>query len=168
MAHKCKCKYCEKEFDRDKEPFVQISARRYAHKSCAEEHEQNKTQEERDQEALEKYIMQLFDEPFVNARIKKQIKEYQEQYGYTYSGMLKTLVWWFEVKGNSIEKANGGIGIIPYVYQNACDYYYSLYLAKLANEEKDVVQYLPQIREIEIESPRVYIKPHRLFSMEDE
>lgn len=161
------CKYCTKKFDRDKEPFVQVSARRYAHKKCAENYENNKTQEQKNQEQLEEYIMKLFNEPYINARIQKQLKEYQEQYHYTYSGMLKTLIWWFEVKGNSIEKANGGIGIIPYVYEQACNYYYALYLAKLANEEKDITQFIPKTKEIVIESPRVYIKPHKLFNMED-
>lgn len=168
MARKCKCKYCGIEFDRDREPFVQVSERRYAHKKCAEDYEKNKTQEQKDQEDLELYIMKLFDEPFVNPRIQKQIKEYQVKYKYTYSGMLKTLKWWYEVKGNSIEKANGGIGIIPYTYQQACDYYYALYLAKLANEEKDINHYIPQVKEIEIEPPKVFIRPHRLFKMEDE
>lgn len=168
MAHVVTCKYCGQKFDRDKEPFIQVSAKRYAHEKCAKEHKEEKTQEEKDKEALENYIMKLFDEPFVNPRIQKQIKEYQTEYDYSYSGMLKTLIWWYEIKGNSIEKANGGIGIIPYVYSQACDYYYALYLAKIANEDKDIKQYIPKIKEIEVESPRVYIRPHRLFKMEEE
>ena len=36
MAHPVKCFYCKAVFDRDKEPFVQVSAARYAHKYCAE------------------------------------------------------------------------------------------------------------------------------------
>ena len=35
MAHKVKCFFCGVTFDRDKEPFVQIGARRYAHMSCS-------------------------------------------------------------------------------------------------------------------------------------
>lgn len=110
--HQVKCKFCGETFDRDKEPFKQVSARRYAHLKCAQEYEKNKTKEEKDLEALEKYIMQLFDEPYVNARIRKQLKDYQKEYQYTYSGMLKTLMYWYEIKDNSIEKANGGIGIL--------------------------------------------------------
>lgn len=167
MAHYVTCVYCQTRFDRDKEPTTQISARRYAHKHCAEEHEQNKSQEEKDIEALEKYIMKLFHEDYVNARVRKQIKEYQQQYQYTYSGMLKTLIYWYEIKGNSTEKANGGIGIIPYIYKDASNYYYSLYLAKLANENKDVSNYRPKERLIEIESPRTFAKPPKLFNLDD-
>ena len=35
MAHKVKCYYCGKEFDRDKEEAVKVGARRYAHKTCS-------------------------------------------------------------------------------------------------------------------------------------
>ena len=113
MAHYVNCIYCKKRVDRDKVSTVQVSARRYAHKECAENYENNKSQEEKDIEALEKYIMKLFNEDYVNARVRKQIKEYREQYQYTYSGMLKTLVYWYEIKGNSTEKANGGIACNP-------------------------------------------------------
>ena len=80
MAHYVNCIYCKKRFDRDKVSTVQVSARRYAHKECAENYENNKSQEEKDIEALEKYIMKLFNEDYVNARVRKQIKEYREQY----------------------------------------------------------------------------------------
>ena len=82
--------------------------------------------------------------------------------------MLKTLIWWFDIKGNSIEKANGGIGIIPYVYQQACDYYYTLFLAKTANKNKDLSIYNNhKIKTIQIESQQIKIKPHKLFHMEE-
>ena len=54
-AHYVTCVYCGERFNRDKEPTTQVSARRYAHKECAEKHEVNKSQEEKDLEALEKY-----------------------------------------------------------------------------------------------------------------
>jgi hypothetical protein len=161
------CIYCKEKFDRDKVPTIQISARRYAHKECAEKDEASKTQEQRDLEALEKYIMKLFDMPYVNARIRKQLKEYQEQYNYTYSGILKTLVYWYEIKGNSTEKANGGLGIVPYIYEQACQYYYSLYLAKLANEDKDIEEYKPKVKTVEIYPPEAKTKTIRLFNFDD-
>ena len=56
MAHKCKCYYCKIEFDRDKEPFTQISDRRYAHKACAAKYEIQKSQQEKDYEELTAYL----------------------------------------------------------------------------------------------------------------
>lgn len=168
MAHYVTCVYCKLRFDRDKEPTTQISARRYAHEECAKKHQKEKTQEEKDLEDLENYIMKLFNEPYVNAKVRKQIKDYRKEYNYTYSGMLKTLIWFYEIKGNSIDKANGGIGIIPFVYKNACDYYYSLYIAKLSNESKNIKEYKPKIKEIEIISPAVKIKKPKLFNLDDD
>ena len=166
-AHKVKCKYCQTIFDTNKEPYIYIeSSRRYAHKECAEKHEANKSQEEKDLEALEKYIMHLFDEPYVNARVRKQLKEYKEQYNFTYSGILKTLIYWYEIKGNSTEKANGGIGIIPYVYNDALKYYYSLYLAQLANEDKNINEYKNNVITIEAEAPYIYTQPPHLFDLD--
>lgn len=165
--HQVKCKFCGKEFDRDVTPTIQVSAKRYAHKECAEAAENNKTQEQKDQEELEKYIMKLFDEPYVNARVKKQIKDYKEQYQYSYSGMLKTLIYWFEVKGNSIEKANGGIGIIPFIYPQALNYYYSLYLAQLSNESKNFEEYHQKTKIIEILPPEIQPKMIKLFNLDD-
>lgn len=166
MAHLVTCLYCGKKVDRDKVPMIKVSARRYAHPECAEHKEEVQTQEQKDLEALEQYIMKLFDEPFVNARARKQINEYKEKYDYTYSGMLKTLIWWYEIKNNSIEKANGGIGIIPFAYKQACDYYYALYLAQMGNVDKRVTAF--KTKEIEIGSPRVYVKPPRLFDLGDD
>lgn len=170
MAHLVKCTICGKQFDRDKIQAVKAGARRYAHQVCFPEGEivplPNPIDEE--QLKLEEYIMQLLGNSYNPARVKKQIKEYKETYGYTYSGMLKTLIWFYEIKGNSKDKANGGIGIIPFVYQDASNYYYSMYLAKIANQDKDITLYASQIKEIEIESPRTYIKPPRLFKFEEE
>lgn len=163
--HKVKCKYCQETFDRDKEPFVKVSERRYAHKLCFEQNQAEKTQEEKDLEALEQYIMNLFSEQYIGPRIRKQIKEYKENYNYSYSGMLKTLIWWFEVKGNSVEKANGGIGIIPYIYQQACDYYYALFLAKKANENKDLSYLNKNTKTIHIKPPSTNVKSHKLFQI---
>lgn len=167
MAHKVKCKYCGKEFDRDKIECVLVSAKRYAHIECHNNYLNNRTQEEKDQEALENYIMFLFKEPFVNARIKKQLKEYKKEYNFTDSGMLKSLKWWFEIKGNSIEKANGGLGILPYIYKDALQYYYALYLAQIANQEKDISQYINKSKTIEIKPPKAEKRHPKLFNMEE-
>jgi hypothetical protein len=84
--------------------------------------------------------------------------------------MLKTLKWYYEKEGNSIEKSNGSIGIIPYIYKQALDYYYSLYLAQQINKEKDISSFIiSKEREISIQSPRVYVRPpHMWLEEEDE
>lgn len=170
MAHLVKCTVCGKQFDRDKIQAVKSGARRYAHQTCFPEGELVPLLNPIDEDLvlLEKYISELLGDSYNPARVKKQIKDYKNEYDYTYSGMLKTLIWFYDIKGNSIEKSNGGIGIIPFVYQDASNYYYSLYLAKLANQDKNLEEYKPIIKEIEIESPRTQLKSPRLFKLEEE
>ena len=170
MAHNVKCLYCGITFDRDKHTdCVAVSARRYAHLQCHLENASQKTQEEKDREALEEYIKKLFNVSSISARVRKQIKDFQAEYKYTYSGMLKSLTYFFEVKGNDIEKANGGIGIIPYVYQQAYNYYYSIWVAQQTNDAKPIEQLQTVERVITIPPPQRQDKRvKKLFSFLDE
>ena len=165
MAHFVTCKYCGIRFDRDLEPAIEVSSRRYAHKTCAEKVEATVPQDEKDYANLENYIKKIFKLKTLSAKIRKQIKDYREEYNYTYSGMLKTLYWWYEIKGNTTELSNEGIGIVPFVYDDACKYYYTLYIAKMVND--NVVEYKPKVEEVEIASPRVYTNPTKLFKIDD-
>ena len=56
MAKLAKCVYCNIQFDREKEPFEQVSARRYAHKACFDKVESSKSQAEKDYEELVKIL----------------------------------------------------------------------------------------------------------------
>ena len=149
-------------------PFKQISKQRYAHFECAIAAENSKKQDEIDKEELEKYIMKLLNEEFISPRVKKQINSYIEQYNYTYSGMKKALIYFYEVKKNDPTKANGGVGIIPYCYKQAYDYYYSLWLANQKNENKDINQYVPTVREVRIPIPQRNIRKRKLFTFLDD
>ena len=167
MAHFVKCYYCGEKFDRDKTEWVKVTSNRYAHKNCALTKEEIQSQEEKDKEALNEYIIKLFKLDFVEPRIQKQISKYREEYNYTYSGILKSLKYFYEIKGNPIEKANGGIGIVPYVYKRAFDYYYALWQAQQKNVDKQIEQYVPVIKEITIQNPQRNIKKRKLFSFLD-
>ena len=155
-------------FDRDKVPFKQISERRYAHLTCALAAENEKTQAEKDKEDLEKYIMELLEEEYISPRVRKQMNSYVDEYNFTYSGMKKALVYFYEVKGNDKSKAKGGIGIIPYVYRDAYNYYYSLWLANQKNEHKVITDYKPIVREVRIPPPQLKPRKRRLFSFFEE
>lgn len=163
MAHPVVCVYCKGKFDRDKEPCVQVSDRRWAHKACAEKNQIQKTQKELDYEKLVNYIENLFGIGYVSAKVAKQIKEYRETYNYTYSGMLGTLVYWYEVKGATIDQANGGIGIVPYIYEQAKEYYLKINQANELNA--GITNYKLHFREIEISAPQPDIKPPKLFDL---
>lgn len=117
---------------------------------------------------MNEYIKKLFNTTYVDARIQKQIKQYIEEYNYTYSGIKKALVYFFEIKSNPISKANGGIGIVPYVYQQAYNYYLALWQAQQKNQDKVVEEYRPVIKEIVIPRPQAKIRKRQLFMFLDE
>ena len=217
MAHFVTCVYCGTRFDRDKEEYVAVSARRYAHASCmlreAEKdpnyvkkeiidpndnvicayckksmskkdencvmignntyvhkacQELENQREKTDREKLEEYIKELFQISYIEPRIKAQIKKYVEEYNYTYSGMQKALYYYYEIKGGDKSKANGGIGIVPYVYQNAYNYFYELWLAQQKNKDVQIELYQPRVKEIVIPRPERKIKKRPLFTFLDE
>lgn len=170
MSHYVICTVCKERFDRDKVQAVKSGARRYAHLTCMPKGELvplAETNEDPDLVKLKNYISNLLKEQYVPARVNKQIKEYKEKYNYTYSGMLKALIWFYEVKGHSIDKANGGIGIIPFIYQDAYNYYYSLFMAKNALESSTLKPQLIEVKEITITSPRAKLRPVKLFNLDD-
>ena len=84
----------------------------------------------------------MFNIETLSPLIKKQIKNYHEDsdYNYTYSGMRKTLEYFFHIKNGDISKAHG-IGIIPYVYREAEEYYYNLFLIEEKNKNKEIDNY---------------------------
>ena len=112
--------------------------------------------------------MKLLGENYINPRVRKQLNQYVEEYNYTYSGMLKALIYFYEIKGNSVEKANGGVGIIPWIYKDAYNYYYNLWMIKQRNEDKNISLYVPQVQEVTIPIPKRKSYKRKLFSFLDE
>lgn len=217
MAHFVTCPYCRIRFDRDKEEYALVSAKRYAHAACmlreaekdpnyvkreiidptdnvtcayckkplskkdndcimigngkyvhADCQELEQHREKTDREKLEEYIKELFQISYIEPRVKAQIKKYVEEFNYTYSGIQKALYYHYEIKGGDKSKANGGIGIVPFVYQNAYNYFYELWLAQQKNKDIQVELYQPQVKEIVIPRPQRKIKKRPLFTFLDE
>lgn len=162
--HIVKCPYCNKEFDTIQEEFVQLG-RRYAHKSCFDNAggaspykkdskpiKKKAAAADSDLKELKEYINELYGNSANWAMITKQIKTFQKEYNYTYSGMLKTLKYFYEIKGGSKEKSNGTIGILPYIYQEAFQYYYGIYQAQQINSNKEIKK---SIKNVTIKPPFV-------------
>lgn len=135
------CKYCNKTLDIRE--AVKITTGCFAHPECIDHLT--------DSEILDQYIMKMFEVDYVPPNIKKQINQYVKDYRFTYSGILKSLKYFFEVKKQPINKNSQTIGIVPYVYQQAYNYYYTIWLANQKNQ--DVVIEKPKVVEIQIQRP---------------
>lgn len=159
------CAYCKKPMSKKDEDCVMIGNNKYVHKACQELEEKR---EKTDKEQLEDYIKDLFQISYIDPRVKGQIKKYIDEYNYTYSGIRKALIYHYEIKGGDKSKANGGIGIVPYVYQNAYEYHYNLWLAQQKNKDVEVTLYAPKVKEIVIPRPQRKVKKRQLFTFLDE
>lgn len=168
--HLVKCPICGQQFDANATPYVMVNSRRYAHKSCAETAEKNKTKEQKDKEMLESYIKSLFGISSITPKIRKQIDTFHKDKNYTYSGMYKSLKYHYEIKNGSIEKANGGIGIIPYVWNDALVYWRALWEAQQKNRDVEIKNYVLPVKEVRIRTPERQPMKHtrKLFGFLDE
>lgn len=120
-----KCLYCSQMIDRKNESFITTASKRYAHESCALEQEKEKST----RQSLNNLIDDLFDGDVNYGVIGKQISNFQQQYKYTLSGIAGTLYYCYKIKHMDISKAEG-IGIVPFYYKQAREYFATLERAK--------------------------------------
>lgn len=170
-----KCLYCGKQFtilpDKENIDWVKPRSNRYAHKQCADNmangapiqiDEAHKESIELQQ--LKDYINNLYNENVNWPLVIKQIMDYKSEYNYTYKGMLKSLIHFYEIEKHSLDPSVvKGVGIIPFHYKIAHDYYLDIIKAQQINNGKNP-NILNQTKEIIIKSPKREIKT-KLFDL---
>jgi hypothetical protein len=115
VARLVKCPYCEQKLDKDE---AHENKKKYYHVKCFNEWQQEK--EHRQQ--LIDYICKLFRIHAPTGMMLKQIKDFQTDYKYKLKGMELALRYFHETLGNPVQQGSG-IGIIPFVYEDAKNHY---------------------------------------------
>jgi hypothetical protein len=115
VARQVKCPYCEKQLNKDD---AYEYKKRYYHQECFETWQR----EGQDYKDLLAFICDIYRLEVPNGMILKQIKEFKEDLHYKYKGMELALRYFYETMGNSVQEGSG-IGIIPYVYEDAKKHY---------------------------------------------
>ena len=170
-THIVKCLYCGKTFDakieeQDKVWFKPRS-NRYAHIECGKQYENSKTQEEKDFDTFYNYVKREQGSNFNFVKFKKTVEAWKKDYNYTYHGMYCTLIYFYEVKKNPKTKfLDGSIGIIPFCYKEAEQYYYNIYMAAQRAEASNYNGTLKRI--IEMPPPAAKQKLPKLFNLDME
>ena len=117
-----KCLYCNKTIDLDIDDACKVGVgTRWAHKECYEKYFSA------DDQWIDK-LYSVLKVAFGNydfEKIERQRISYIKQ-GLTNKDIYNALNYWYIVKNKSIEKANGGIGIVPYIYEDANEYFKSI------------------------------------------
>lgn len=136
MGRMVKCPYCNNQVDKD----ISIPhQKRYYHESCFKSMKREKD----DYSSLLDYVVELFGDSKPIMLLKKQIKDMKEE-GYKYKGMELALRYFFDTLGNRVQE-NTGVGIIPYVYEDAKNHF--IKQKKIADsirniENKEVTVYI--------------------------
>lgn len=108
------CGGCNIKFNRAAEGSEFIKGKWY-HKNCA--------RIKKEKILLDEYICKLFQLKAVGPSNNKLVKDYVEKRGYSYNGIYKALQYYYEVKKHNTDKAEERIGIVPFVYNDAQEYY---------------------------------------------
>lgn len=74
----------------------------------------------------------------VTAKTYKLIDDYVKKYGFTYSGMEQALKYFYEIENNTFSE--DCVGIIPYIYDNAKEYFESIIQAAEKNANSNIQQ----------------------------
>lgn len=159
-----KCSICGKTFNREKESYVKTSSTRYAHKACGEpflQEKEKENKEAKDKEMLNDYIKQIYQIEQLSPLMRKQVKRFHDELGFTYSGMCGALAYFYNVQGHTTEKARG-VGILEYIYEEAKQYYVNLAKINLANEGVD---FSIPTRVVSIQPPQPQKKKKRFFRL---
>lgn len=127
-----KCPYCGQSFQRENTEFVQLG-RRYAHKECVDI--VNKIHE---------YMKQKLGAGYTRTKVETQIKNFVLKEGISIDSIYKTLIYWYDVKKSSTDQANGGIGIVPYVYSEYLTYAKNQYENSQINKNKNIKDFVGQ------------------------
>lgn len=115
MARNPKCKWCGKIIENKLNATKKGNY--WWHNSCLEKKEKQKNENKSDYEKLIDYIYELYN-GHIPVFIFKQIKDYVNEYGMKYSGILLTLKYIYEELEMPFDEENG-IGMVVYKYSEA-------------------------------------------------
>ena len=110
-------------------------------------------EESKHKRSLINYIEKLFGEK-ANAKTYTQIKNLMRDYPYfTYVGLEQSIRFFYEIKENPI--INQGLGIVPYVYDQAQEYFKNLGEVQSHNASISNVNELYAHKKVRIAPPKI-------------
>lgn len=170
MPRAVKCLYCGESFIRidtpeeEKNYLYLDKKRRYAHLACHLKFEE----ENKPKQQFEDYVKELLKAEFLPPFTQNRIKFFMSEYNYTYSGMYKTLKYYYEVKKGPKKPLVQSLAIIPYIYKEAHDYYYAVWEANQRNEQYTLPAEIYQEQIVKIPVPQKRIIKKKYFTFLDE
>lgn len=149
------CPYC-----RNKVPASQSEkvGNRYYHKDCYEKKQKEDEEKQRhsnDYKELIDYICNLYGLQAPTGMILKQIKDYQNEYGFKLKGMELALRYFHETLDNPVRE-DVGIGIVIYTYEEAKRHY--IKKKKIERSVQDLEVNRQETKVVSVKSPKFEIR----------
>ena len=145
-----KCLYCKGDIDITKEEYCMARANRYAHKKC---YEKNSSPDEIFIPQIYSYLKAQVHITYDYPQCEKQRVYFVTKLGYTNEGIYNALRYFYGVKKASPDKSGNRIGIVPYIYEEAKEYY-----KNLENKQKFIKKEIEKQKETEKETIYIPIK----------
>ena len=178
MSHRVKCRACGKYFDRDVLiegiDWVLPSANQYYHKQCfedwADKRDQLTTKMSNEEwfEALKYYLRYDVRLPIDYRKLNSQWNNFLKQKK-TAKGIYLTVKYFYEYADGDKEKSLGGIGIVPYIYQDSCRFWEEKFIHDAAIIEKIERQAAAAARQKvnKVKQTKKETVKKRVFSLDD-
>lgn len=103
---------------------------------------------------LKEFILQLFKIDKLTNLMEDQLVKYTREYDYTATGMLNALKYYFEIRENELTDNVKGVGIIPFVYKEANEFFEKIKQREGDMKEVDVKQMVTE-RTVKIKPPEI-------------
>ena len=143
-----KCFYCGQTFDRDKVEFVSVSARRYAHKKCADIADE-----------IHAIVKKELGDFYSRTKVNRNILDFSSKEGHSLEEILGATKYWFyeKNKNKSVDasKSGGGLGILPYIFPEYLQQKSKKEKNKKINAGKNIEDFVHEGKEIEYKIPPI-------------
>jgi len=147
MAHIVKCRICKQKFDTDANDFTLVGQKSYYHKSCYENwiRERNNPQAKGDEDFwYESIVDYLYRDVKMSIDFKKLDSQWKSftkpEKKMTPKGIYFAVRYYYSVIKGDKEKALGGIGIVPNIYNESARYWEDLEIRKSGTLDAIIAQ----------------------------
>lgn len=117
------CRICHVPIDKENDDWVMPSKNWYYHRQCYEDWKKSEPLKDEEwrpfiYDFLSRDLKVSYNWHMCQAQIKKFTKE-----SMTVKGIYFALKYFYQVQHHDWDKGNGGIGIVPYIYTESCEYW---------------------------------------------
>lgn len=117
------CRVCKKQIDKSKDDWIMPSKNYYYHRKCFEEWKKsNPANDEEYKKLIYSYLTHDLKVEYQYWMCEQQMKKMVKE-GRTLRGILFALKYFYGIRHGDWLKGHGGLGIIPFVYDEAAQYW---------------------------------------------